>query len=172
MADLRTIKTKRAIHEAFLEEIKRKDITELRVTDICAKAMINKSTFYKHYVDINDLIDKMQEEFVDKLMDEFIDKDKLFTDTLAFLYGIKNLIGKYENLFTKIFKDQKFAFISKIDNRLTSIYVTKNPPIERRVLINFILSGTFRTIGSVKFDKSLNIDDVYLNLAKIIKELN
>ena len=49
--DLRIVKTKRAIKDTFLEMRKTIPLEKIRVRDICANALINKSTFYCHYTD-------------------------------------------------------------------------------------------------------------------------
>lgn len=59
--DRRVRKTKKAIQDAFCEMIKEKNLNEIPIKELCAKADINKSTFYLHYHDIYDLADKMQE---------------------------------------------------------------------------------------------------------------
>ena len=50
-SDLRVIKTKRNIENAFLALLQQKDFHAITVQDILSTALINRSTFYKHYVD-------------------------------------------------------------------------------------------------------------------------
>lgn len=57
--DLRTIKTKRAIHDTFLKLIKRKPIDKITVTELAKEAYISKGTFYLHYQDIFQLYESM-----------------------------------------------------------------------------------------------------------------
>ena len=59
--DLRVIKTKMAIRHAFLELIEVNGYSKVNVTDIVEKAMINRNTFYLHYLDKEDLIDRFNE---------------------------------------------------------------------------------------------------------------
>lgn len=60
--DLRVIKTKSLIKNAFLELIEEKGYSKVSVTDIVDKAMINRNTFYLHYYDKEDLINEMISE--------------------------------------------------------------------------------------------------------------
>ena len=68
--DLRVLKTKKSIYSALVELMKEKSFEEIKVSDICTKALINRSTFYSHYKDkyellaiwINDLKDNLQNE--------------------------------------------------------------------------------------------------------------
>lgn len=58
--DRRVRKTKKAIQDVFCEMIKEKTLNEITVKELCARADINKSTFYLHYKDIYDLADSIQ----------------------------------------------------------------------------------------------------------------
>lgn len=52
----RSIASKEKIKDAFLEILTCKDISKMSVHEICEKAKVNRSTFYAHYLDINDLM--------------------------------------------------------------------------------------------------------------------
>lgn len=60
--------TKMRIRSAFYELAKQNEYDKITVTAVCNKAEINRATFYKHYLDIPDLIDKLQEEAIEKLI--------------------------------------------------------------------------------------------------------
>lgn len=49
------------IEQALLEELKTKELAQIKVSDICKAADINRSTFYANYTDIYDLADKIRE---------------------------------------------------------------------------------------------------------------
>ena len=78
--DLRIIKTKKVIYEALIDLMKEKTFEEIKVSDICNKALINRSTFYAHYEDKYELL----VEFINDLKSNFtneLDKRKHITDT-------------------------------------------------------------------------------------------
>lgn len=60
--DLRIIKTKESIKEAFQCIIKEKNFSKITVTNIIEKARINRSTFYKYYEDKYELRDVLLSE--------------------------------------------------------------------------------------------------------------
>ena len=70
-SDLRVIKTRKIIFQTLLELMKEKTFEEIKVSDICSKAMINRSTFYAHYEDkyelLLDFLNTLKEEFVKEL---------------------------------------------------------------------------------------------------------
>ena len=60
--DLRIQKTMAAIKESFEALICEKDYREITVTELCARARINKKTFYHYYPTLDDLLEEMQME--------------------------------------------------------------------------------------------------------------
>ena len=69
--DLRVIKTRKLIYQTLLDLMKEKNFEEIKVSDICSKAMINRSTFYAHYEDkyelLIDFLSNLKEEFAREL---------------------------------------------------------------------------------------------------------
>ena len=60
--DLRVQKTITAIKEAFEALICEKDFADITVTELCARARINKKTFYHYYPTLDDLLAELQAE--------------------------------------------------------------------------------------------------------------
>ena len=58
----RTLKTRKALRNALAELLTRKELHKVTVQEIADKADVNRVTFYKHYQDVFDLYDKMEEE--------------------------------------------------------------------------------------------------------------
>lgn len=50
------------IDEAFFTLLEKKELKEIKVSELCKLASINRSTFYANYVDIFDLADKLRQE--------------------------------------------------------------------------------------------------------------
>lgn len=60
--DRRTIKTKKAIKQAFIELLSRKNVNDITITDISKEADINRKTFYNNYSGIHEIISEIEEE--------------------------------------------------------------------------------------------------------------
>ena len=58
--DRRTKYTLTTIKDSMLKLMEKKDISKITVTELCNLADINRATFYKYYVDIYDLIEKIE----------------------------------------------------------------------------------------------------------------
>lgn len=65
--DLRILKTRKAIKEAFLTLIQTKGYERITVQDIADEAIINRNTFYLHYVDKPDLLEKLCKASMEQL---------------------------------------------------------------------------------------------------------
>lgn len=60
--DPRIRRTRKLIMDAFIELSSQKEFKDITVKDITAEAMINRATFYYHFEDIYDLLDKSLSE--------------------------------------------------------------------------------------------------------------
>lgn len=83
--DRRCIRTKKLIRQALSELIEEKGFNNISVTDITTKADINRGTFYLHYVDKYDLLEKIEcevlQEFNNNVESLNFSKDSLITET-------------------------------------------------------------------------------------------
>jgi len=59
------------IQEVMLILMEKHDFEKITVRAVCEKAKINRSTFYAHYLDIYDLMDKMEFEMGKKLQEGY-----------------------------------------------------------------------------------------------------
>ena len=49
------------MQSVMLELMKYMEFEKITVKKICEKAQVNRSTFYAHFIDINDMLDKMEQ---------------------------------------------------------------------------------------------------------------
>lgn len=68
--DRRTIRTKKMIRSALAELIDEKGFNNISVTDLTQRADINRGTFYLHYVDKYDLLEKIENEIIQEIEEE------------------------------------------------------------------------------------------------------
>ncbi|GFZ30244.1 AcrR family transcriptional regulator [Clostridium zeae] len=65
--DLRVVKTKKNIEASFIYLLGQKDFYKITVQDILDRALINRSTFYKHYTDKYQLAENLCNQVFDLL---------------------------------------------------------------------------------------------------------
>lgn len=64
--DRRTAYTRMVIRDALYDLLKTKHLDEITVKELCEKADINRATFYRNYLDLYDLFEKLEEELTRK----------------------------------------------------------------------------------------------------------
>ena len=65
--DARVRYTRMVIEDCFLALLQEKPVSKVTVTELCQMAQINRATFYKHYLDIPDLLEKTEEKLLDQI---------------------------------------------------------------------------------------------------------
>ena len=89
--DLRFIKTEELIIKNFKDLVFEKGFEKTYVQDICEKARISRNTFYAHYIDKYQLVDKLFEDFRKYANDTY--KDEFNTEMLS--YDFSNAVKWY-----------------------------------------------------------------------------
>lgn len=77
LEDLRVRRTRKMIQEAMLELTVEKGFPNITVQDIADRAMVNRSTFYRHYLDKDDLLVQYMDEVTALTTEDDIAADKL-----------------------------------------------------------------------------------------------
>lgn len=77
------IKNNRRFHDtevrmeaAMLDIMKDTDFEKITVKKICEKAKVNRSTFYAHFIDIYDMLDKMEVELRKELLNSYSNRSE------------------------------------------------------------------------------------------------
>jgi len=78
--DRRKKKTQKAIRKAMLELLDEKNIEAISILDITNQADINRGTFYLHYVDKYDMLEKFENELFSKI-EEILYKNIIISRT-------------------------------------------------------------------------------------------
>ena len=124
--DRRTLKTRRALRDALAELLMEKELHKVTVQEIADKAEVNRVTFYKHYLDVYDLYDKIESETLVEL-------------------GL--LVLKLEELPAEEFFSQIVRYIS--DNKpLFKMVFSPNSTGQLRSKLSKLIEGLFRQMES------------------------
>lgn len=95
--DLRVIRTRKVIKEAFLNLVAEKGFEAITIQDIATNAMINRATFYLHYYDKQDLLDQLTDEIFEEL-------SQLIKPT-SYVENNRVIISKLEKMIESIFEN-------------------------------------------------------------------
>ena len=145
--DLRVIKTKKNIRDAFLELRKKHSVDEIKVNVLCEKAMINKTTFYNHYQDIYELSEELEKVVLDNFLNNFQDIDMMLTDSQRFINGMHGVLESENDMLRIVFKDKMDELIERIEKRIRNYYAK-----EDQMLISFLIGGSIHLMMKSKED--------------------
>src|SRR5699024_4202269 len=114
--DLRIQRTRKFIMDAFIELSSDKEFNDITVKDIATEAMINRATFYYHFEDIYDLLEKVLSEVLLINLDcSYYDNNELIDEVivntfLAIINFQKSLSNRchrgYEDTIARIIREQ------------------------------------------------------------------
>ncbi|UQZ82713.1 DNA-binding transcriptional repressor AcrR [Paenibacillus konkukensis] len=65
--DPRVLRTRQLLRDAFIELLHEMDIEKISVNRLTERATINRVTFYLHYRDIPDMLEKMADEMISEI---------------------------------------------------------------------------------------------------------
>ena len=89
--------TDRQIRRVFLEELKEKSIDRIKVSEICSRVGINRSSFYAHYEDVYDILNKISDTLGMQFFEMFQESYRLDTrEVIRKEYLVKLLEHIYE----------------------------------------------------------------------------
>lgn len=128
--DPRILRTRKLIMDSFIELSRKKEFKEISVKDITTKAMINRATFYYHFEDIYDLLEKVLSEVLlinlngDTYQDELNEEAlvSIFTAVTNFQNSLSNRCHRgYEETIARIIREQlEIIFYKMLSKRNTA----------------------------------------------------
>jgi AcrR family transcriptional regulator len=129
--DPRVLRTRRLIMDSFIELSAKKEFKDITIKDITTEAMINRATFYYHFEDIYDLLEKaLSEVLLVNLNGDFYKNDKLteeaivriFTAITNFQMSLSNRCYRgYEDTIARIIREQlEIIFYKMLVKQTTS----------------------------------------------------
>ena len=140
--DLRVIKTKNLIYNTLIELMKDKTFEEIKVSDICNKALINRSTFYSHYEDKYDLL----VDFINSLKNEFISEINKNNNNL----NVKEYYIELIKIFLNHIEERKEMY--------TSIMINNRNSIMMDILLSVVNNDLLKKMSKDEFKSSIPDD--------------
>lgn len=146
--DKRIIKSKNKLNNTLLSLLEKKQLKDITVLELCTEAKINRTTFYKYYKDIEDLVLIMEDTLIKELEQNIneIKRNYLLTYTNYILSNIQ----ENQDIYIKLLGNNgDHTFLRRI---LSSVYnesitewqkLLKKASIEDlEKIYNFIVDGT------------------------------
>lgn len=149
--DLRIIKTRKSLFQGLMHLMEEKKFEEIKVSDICAASLVNRSTFYDHFSDkyelLTELIEDLRTELNKKLKNNIENKNS----REYYLNNIKlylEHIDNYIDVYSSILKNNSEGILIGITYYTIEKYLkenlknaTKNSRIPIEILSKFYVSA-------------------------------
>lgn len=143
LSDLRVVKTKKSICEAFTKLLTQKDFRAITITDIAKMADVNRKTLYNYYSSIDDIMKEVVDISLSRLFGNTSDKvdfKKLFENPELIFKKLNSLIEEDFDTYAALFKIeepgnllQKVEFMLK--EKMTAFFLDKNPEDTTNIII-------------------------------------
>lgn len=159
---------------AFLELLQTKDISKITVRELCEKTSLNRTTFYNHYLDIYDLLDKIGLEHANKMSAMFNKGHS--KSSKANLKIILNYMKEHQLFYRASLKAPisarlKSGFILVVKNSVLSSNLSKSLSVEYQSI--FLANGMLSTIAAwldnncdLSIDRMCDILNKYVECSK------
>ena len=149
------VRSRRLIHQAFLELLREKSFEKITVTDIVNRADINRSTFYAHYPDVRGLVEELMDNIVNNSIQLVANLDfrDIFADPMPFLQELSNFGLENMELY-KLLGRSDFALkqleklkINLVEKAVTAVDIPQQIRESNVFLIqiNFFIGGIINT---------------------------
>ncbi len=146
--DLRIVKTKKVLYMALVDLMREKTFEEIKVSEICARALVNRSTFYAHYED--------KYEFLVDFLDTFKDSLTSYLDTNDNNLNTKEYYMEMLKLLLTHIEDKKNIYSAIMVNNRNGVMMdiisdVVNKDIKKRVQESGLNKGTIPVDIVAKF---------------------
>lgn len=124
--DPRIIRTRQLLRDAFIELLQEMDIEKISVNRLAERATINRVTFYLHYRDIPDMLEKMANDMIEDIH-QVLEDTKLHSNSAEeedwpMLVNLLEHISKHAKFYkvilainrTTIFSDHLLKLLAKL----------------------------------------------------------
>lgn len=139
--DLRIIKTKRSIRNAFLKLLSQKPLEQITVRELAQQAEINKGTFYLHYHDIYDLSDQLQTEVLQDILKSLPQADELLQDSCRFTTMLSRTFYQHQQEIDLLFAGSQSSVLPKrLETELKQFFYRHFPQCKENTRFHIFLS--------------------------------
>ena len=148
--DIRSRKTRQTIAKCFPELLRKTPVSKITVTEICAMAKINHAAYFKHYLDIPDLQEALENEMLYQFR-EFL-QSRAFSDNgtyramlIEFLSLTRQFGGSYCTLCSPNAASDRAARTFQLQNTLAFPILQQKLPTmneqKAKMLYRYICHG-------------------------------
>lgn len=152
--DIRIKKTRTAIKAAYLSLREQYPPEKISIKELCALAQINKSTFYSHYDDINDLANTIENETIQTILSDISQAREYSTENPeVFARDIFHACISHSAMTNLVFSDETGSrLINRLEIGIKELIYQKYPAYRndprKNILLTFCIQGAHHAYHS------------------------
>ena len=138
--DPRSEATRNSIIKAYLKLLSQKNHNTISVKDILLAANVHKSTFYRHFHNVSEIDDFIENDIIErfqKILDE--------TDLSDLMIGRKVILEKIKSTLYGDFAEYRNIFISTLGSQIIERVFQRISVILQRLLTSHSITDSFQT---------------------------
>ncbi|CAG7625949.1 TetR/AcrR family transcriptional regulator [Paenibacillus allorhizosphaerae] len=159
--DPRILRTRQLLKDSFIDLLQEVDIEKITVNRLAQRATINRVTFYLHYRDIPDMLEKMADEMNEEIY-RVLKKtpenpNSVEEEELTMLVNLLEHIAEHAKFYKVILAKQTPIFTDRLLKLLTELITAK---IERMDGDSYYLSAGFQKDIAIWYGSSALIGTI------------
>ncbi len=141
--------TKSLLQQALVELLEKDYLSSITVTALCAKADVNRSTFYSHYTNLDAVLDDMETEFLSHV--SYITGIQDRRQHWRQMYEYMRYIQRHKSTFLVLLQNGRL--MNKVSETSMELYRRKlvsnqgKSEEEFRLLLQYHVAGTYQMIS-------------------------
>lgn len=172
--------TRRALRDSLIDLVGEKPLACITVTDICARADINRSTFYLHYQGVHELLGEIEDHIIARLKEQLAQTPSVETLNVLvnFLKHIKRSPREIRLLYTLVGEGGDPHFVRRLQELTYDAFqrgwahrMPAASESHKRLTFSFIVPGVISVLSAWVHDDmpDISAEEVIALLESIIE---
>ena len=142
-----TEKTKKNLMTSFWDLYKNKDLSKITISNICDKAKYERTTFYRYFNDISDILTQLEDEIINNLKKDINNKGTPNNHQGIFYEGFKEFTDKYGEYIVYFYLKGNVNFHNKFKDLVkTDVYDYLEFNVDDEIKKDFIFEFLFSSL--------------------------
>ena len=140
--DRRIEKSKKALRAAFWQLREKKSIQDIKISELCQAADVNKTTFYAHYLNIYELAEDVEKHLLHKVISDIPHaQDYTFENMSSYTIEVTRAFERHRKEVEILFRDSGVSHLGAyLEQVMKAVIFDKHPQLKNNAELNFMLS--------------------------------
>ena len=148
--DLRVRRTRKLLWEALMAELSERPFEQITVREICERAMVHRTTFYKHYEDKYALLEQGMRQMYDTLLADDVNTPSALpsmNDPSASLVRIFVHVAEHQQFYKLMLHGDSISRFQKLVKEYITVHtqfkIGTFPPVDQSLVVSPAVQSQF-----------------------------